>query len=238
MSILVLEHGRHAGIRRLGGTLLEHGHRLDIRRRWDGDDLPAGLEGIDGVVVMGGPESVAGTDPDWRDRECAMLIEAADRGLGVLGICLGSQVLARAFGGTVGRLPRRRLGWHDVVMTPEGREDPLLSGLPWTMNAFHHNADVVTELPAGARLLASGESGDVQVWRLGVRTWAFQFHPEIDLDSVSTWCEDDPAQLAEAGGDRASLESSSATFFPVYKRLTDRLFKAVAMLLMPLDARV
>ena len=103
---------------------------------------------------------------------------------------------------------------------------------------FHWNRDTVQELPDGARILSRGDRGDIQGWRLGVRTYGVQHHPEIDTSQVTAWADDDADLLRATGLDIASLDADTERNFPEFERLTDRFFEAIAMLLMPLDRRL
>ena len=156
----------------------------------------------------------------------------------MFGVCLGSQLLARALGGTVTEMEQGpRLGWAGVDLSPDGREDPLHKGLPWNWMQFHWNRDTVGELPAGARVLSRGDRGDVQGWRLGVRTYGVQYHPEVDAGQIEAWTADDAELIRELGFDVAALEVDTDRQFAQFERLTDRYFETIAMLLMPLDRR-
>ncbi len=239
MAILVIEHSGTSKANRLGATLVRYGLRFDTRRLHLGDALPVDMAGHDGLIIMGSPARVNDASVSFIGPEQALARDAHDRGLPVLGICFGAQILATAFGGTVGPLESGvRVGVHDVTLTPAGRDDALLNGLPWTMACLHWNHDVATELPEDAALLATGEAGDPQVWRLGVRTYAFQFHPEMSPDTINAIIDEDRPDLVEAGRRGDDVAAEVADMWPTYERLTARLFESIAMLLMPLDQRM
>ena len=116
----------------------------------------------------------------WMEPLLDFIRAAHDAEIPLFGVCLGSQLFARALGGTVESMEEGpRLGWAGVDLSPDGREDPLHKGLPWNWMQFHWNRDSVRELPGGARVLSRGDRGDVQGWRLGVRTYGVQYHPEL-----------------------------------------------------------
>jgi GMP synthase (glutamine-hydrolysing) len=238
MPTLVIECSDLAGSRRLGTTLLDHGHRLDVRRLHRGDALPSDLQGVDALLCLGGPQSANDDEIAWMPDVLALMKAAHVAGIPILGVCLGCQLLARALGGTVGAMPNGpRNGWGHVELTPDGREDPLHKGLPWSMMSFHWNNDCVVELPPDAHRLAVGADGDVQAWMLGVSTYGVQHHPEIDREQIGQWAADDAALLTERGVDVAELQSMSDREFDAFERLSNRFFESVAMLLMPLDRR-
>lgn len=238
MPTLVIECSDLASSRRLGTTLLDHGHRLDVRRLHRGDRLPADCSGLDAVLCLGGPQSANDDSISWMADLLDLLRHAHESGVPVLGICLGCQVLARALGGRVGPMPNGpRNGWSNVELTSDGREDPLHKGLPWSMTSFHWNTDCVVDLPKEARTLACGLDGEVQAWTLGVRTYGLQHHPEIDREQIGQWAEDDADLLRERGVDVPGLQAASDEQFSTFERLSNRFFESVAMLLMPLDRR-
>jgi GMP synthase (glutamine-hydrolysing) len=149
----------------------------------DGDPLP-GHDAVDGAVVMGGPMNVDETDRhpglatirDW-------LAEAVRREMPVLGICLGSQLLARALGAAVVPGGRREIGFAPV--TVDDPADPVLGGLAPRAEVLHWHGDVF-ELPDGATHLASSELTAHQAFRVG-NAWGVLFHPEADLALAERW---------------------------------------------------
>ncbi|MAB82732.1 MAG: hypothetical protein CMJ24_04755 [Phycisphaerae bacterium] len=239
MPTLVFECSDLAGSSRMGSILQQHGHRLDVRRLHRGDEVPSDLIDVDAVLCFGGPQSSNDDSLTWMEPLQQLLRDACGAGVPVFGVCLGSQILARAFGGTVQTMAEGpRLGWSSVEMTPEGREDPLYKGQPWQGMQFHWNSDTVHELPEGACVLSRGDRGDVQAWRLGVRAYAVQHHPEIVRAQVAAWEQDDAELVARVGLDAAAMHSDTERHYQEFERLTDRFFETIAMLLMPLDRRL
>ncbi len=101
MAIVVFQHADECRPGRLGLTLRDHGFRLDIRRVDRGDAIPPDFDNIDGVVSLGGPQYVTDSHA-WIQRELDFLAKAHERGLPVVGICLGAQLIGKALGGEVG----------------------------------------------------------------------------------------------------------------------------------------
>ena len=241
MSILVFEHSDLAGVERLGRTLNDYGHSLRILRLHEGDAVPEDLDDCDGIISCGGPQSaVDGSEPFVPEME--RMREAHERGLPVLGICLGCQLLARALGGQVERMASSggasiELGFTDVKLTPIGREDVLHTGLAWSSMMMQHHRDHVSQLPPGARLLASSVTCKVQAWALGLRTYGLQYHPEVSVDNIEAWVRDEPQALQEAGISAEQMRDQVTKHYATFERLTDRLFESVALFLMPVDRR-
>ncbi|MCA9295961.1 MAG: type 1 glutamine amidotransferase [Phycisphaerales bacterium] len=237
MALLVLEHSAISGSKRLGATLRDHGHRLHIVSTYANDPLPPDLNDVDGIISMGGPQALR-DHPDFLDAECALIREAHEREMPVLGICLGCQILAHALGGTVDRMDANiELGFHDVELNNFGREDALFTGIPWTTKQFAWHRDEVKELPAGAKLLASSRDCKVQAWTAGLRTYGIQYHPEIYPETAEDWIRADKGEMADAKLTPDDVRTQLETYYNDFARHAERLFESVAMLLMPVDRR-
>ena len=167
----------------------------DVRRvRLERDELPPlDLEDWSGIVLGGGPFNVS--DPDdlkspAQQRAEARLTELAGQVLEAdfpfLGACYGIGTLGRLRGGRVDRTYGEPIGAVPITLTDAGRDDPLLGDLPPVFDAFLGHKEAVSALPDGAVLLATSAACPVQAFRLGDRVYATQFHPELDVDALST----------------------------------------------------
>lgn len=128
------------------------------------------------VVSLGSEESAYNDDLPWVAREVDLLHEAVERDVPVLGICFGSQILARALGGQALPSERHEIGWvrvrsDDRALVPEG---------PWFQ--WHHDT---FSPPPGAELLADSPAGP-QAYTVG-RSLGVQFHPEVTIPIVEEW---------------------------------------------------
>ncbi|HLK66973.1 MAG TPA: gamma-glutamyl-gamma-aminobutyrate hydrolase family protein [Bryobacteraceae bacterium] len=152
-----------------------------------------------GVILMGGPMSV--NDPlPYLQRETEILLAAIERGQPVLGICLGSQLIAKAMGSRVYRNPVKEIGWFDIHLTEAGREDPVFSAMNARETVFHWHGETL-DLPAGATRLASSEACANQAYRIGRNVYGMQFHLEVTPEMIADWCTQD-----ENCGDVRELE--------------------------------
>lgn len=237
MATLVLEHCETVGADRLGDTLREYGHRLDVIKVHRGDALPPDLENVDAIVCCGGVQNL-GDAPEWMEPEQELLRQANAMALPVVGICLGHQLLASALGGEIGKVEKGiQVGWEEVTLNHLGREDPLFAGIAWKSMQPHWNSYGITKLPPDARTLASSAKNPVECWALGLRTYGFAFHPEINADTFAKWAEEDPEGLEAAGISVEDLLRQTEMMYPTYERLTRRLFEAITLVLMPVDRR-
>ena len=237
MSILIIEHSTLSGSDRLGQRLLHDGHNLRTVRVHLGEQLPADLNEIDGVISCGGPQA-PDCDEAWVEKELELLRTADAMQLPILCICLGSQLLARALGGEIAMSDSPEIGWYDLTLTPTGREDVLFAGQPWCGPQLQWHNWEVTVLPDGAKTLASTERCNNQAWCKGVNTYAIQFHPECARETITLWIADDADELSSAGIDGPTLEATTDELFSDYVRLTDRFFDAVSQLLLPVHTRL
>ena len=189
--VLVIQHEDDCPPAWLGDWLTEDGVELDVRRPYDGDDLPADLSGHDGLLVLGGPMGAYDEEP-WLEPTKRLVRLAADRHVPTLGICLGHQLATVALGGSVVRNPGgQQLGVLPVGWLPAAAADPLAAALTDIRRAVHWNNDVVDRLPEGAVLLARAATGEVQAARLAPTVWGIQPHPEADEHVVTPWAVED-----------------------------------------------
>lgn len=238
MAILVFEHSDLAGSGRLGETLRNHGHLLRVLSLQSGDAVPVDLDDVDGIICCGASDSACSdTPPDWFEPEMALVREAHEREMPVVGICFGSQLVARALGGTVEPLDGGvELGWIPVELNHLGREDVLHAGIPWSSLQPSWHRDHVAKLPDGARVLATSPRC-IQCWAAGLRTYGIQYHPEVYPETLESWATDEPKDLEEAGITLDELRQQTREQFPTCLRLSQRLFEAIALCLMPVDRR-
>jgi GMP synthase (glutamine-hydrolysing) len=198
-----------------------------IVRTFAGESVPAEC---DALVVLGGGMGAYEEQrlPHLRD-EIRLLRRCVERGRPVLGICLGSQLLAAALGGRVAKAASREIGFYRVRLTPEAREDRLFASAPESFIAFHWHADAFT-LPREAVPLASSTLTPLQAFRFGATAWGIQFHLEMDQDLLSTMMTGE-AELRDAGVDADQLRAQAARELPRLQPVAADVFARWAKLL-------
>jgi GMP synthase (glutamine-hydrolysing) len=151
-----------------------------------------------GIVVTGSHASV--TDHhDWSERTAGWLAEAVARGIPILGICYGHQLLAYALGGEVGDNPNgREYGTVEIQLTANAQGDALFGRLPAPLRVHLSHAQTVLRLPDEARRLAFSAMDGNQAFVVGSLAWGVQFHPEYDAEvAIEYLHQDRDALVAE-----------------------------------------
>ncbi|MGA3204923.1 MAG: type 1 glutamine amidotransferase [Bryobacteraceae bacterium] len=182
MPLLIL---RHEPFEHLGhfATVLEESH-VEYLYHDLGEPLPSISHS--GMIIMGGPMSANDNLPGLRD-ELGLIEQALKEDLPLLGVCLGSQLIAKAMGARVYPDAQLEIGWGPVWLTDAGKEDALFEGIESPETFFHWHGETF-DLPPGAEWLAYSEKCRHQAYRYGRRVYGLQFHPEITPEMIADWC--------------------------------------------------
>jgi GMP synthase-like glutamine amidotransferase len=153
-----------------------------------GGPPPRAPSEYDAVMVFGGAMHADQEDEHrWLREEKALLRELVERGTPLLGVCLGSQLVAEAAGGEARRAARPEIGWHEVEVTPDAADDRLLAPLAPRFTAFQWHSYEFT-LPPGATPLARSDVC-LQAFRRG-NVMGIQFHAEVSAQDAEAWIDD------------------------------------------------
>ena len=170
-------------------TLRAAGVSLKVIRAFAGEEVPERMGEASGLIVMGGPMGVyEQREQPFLSKEIRLIQDAVHRRLPVLGVCLGSQLLAASLGSEVRKGAKKEIGWLPVRLSEAGKKDPLLQGLPETFTPLHWHGDVF-DLPAGAVSLASSDRTAHQAFRYGDSAYGFLFHVEITEPMLRQWTQ-------------------------------------------------
>ncbi len=183
----------------IAGALKAHHISLDFIRPFAGERIPRRIGDHAGLVVMGGPMGVdeQGKYPFLR-REIHLIQDALSERRPVLGICLGSQLLAAALGASVMRGRQKEIGWHSVTLNQATASDALWRGLPKSFTAFHWHGDVF-QLPHAATSLASSRLTEHQAFCHGESAYGLLFHLEMTEQVIRRMTRMFRGELHEAG---------------------------------------
>jgi GMP synthase (glutamine-hydrolysing) len=198
-KIVVVQQVPHEGLGTLEPTLKAAGCALSTLKAPAAKAWPSPSE-FDGLIVMGGPQSVYEQKRFPYLRHELALIEAALKAKRpILGICLGSQLLAAALGSTVRPNHSKEIGWHPIMREPGADTDPLCEPFGQTETVFQWHGDTF-DLPRGATQLFSAPVCEQQGFRYGANAWALQFHVEVDAAMIASWIAKNTAELARLKG--------------------------------------
>ncbi|MCR2763402.1 glutamine amidotransferase [Microbacterium sp. zg.B48] len=165
-----------------------------IRVRLEAGPMPAlDLDELSGIFVGGGPFNASDPPEDKSavqhrvEAEFARLLnEVVARDFPFLGACYGVGTVGTHLGATIDRAHSEPISVVPVTLTAAGRADPLLAAMPRTFSAFVGHKEAISALPSPAVLLASSPLCPVQMFRVGANVYATQFHPELDVDGITT----------------------------------------------------
>ena len=190
---------------------------------------------FDLLLIMGGPMNIYEHESfQWLIEEKKYIRTVIDSGKMVLGICLGSQLLADALGGTVVKNRYREIGWYPVQMTHAGMNSPLMSGVPASFTAFHWHGDTYPP-PPGTIRLGMTDACDNQGFIYDNRVVGLQFHLEMtaeSLEKIITACRDELI-IDEYVQPAAEIRKLAAEYLDVSQKIMKRIFMNMTC---PVDA--
>ena len=190
IMILIIKHIDIEGPGTLGDFFKSRGEPFRIVELGAGEILPADPKVFKAVVVLGGPMNV-----DEEDRypflkpENEFIQKVLKVNIPFLGICLGSQLLAKAAGAKVVKSPVKEIGWYQIQLSTEGQKDPLFTGFKESDPIYHWHGDMF-QIPVNAKLLASAQGCPHQALRVGHNAYGLQFHVEVTDRSIKEWCDE------------------------------------------------
>ena len=220
MHVQVLQHVPFEGLGNIAGWLAARRADVGNTRLFAGDPLPRADE-LDVLIAMGGPMSVNDEETlAWLRPEKQLVRDAVARGIPVLGVCLGAQLIASALGARVYRGPEREIGWFPVRGVPDAAPDLRF---PPEFLAFHWHGETF-DLPAGAVRLAGSAACQNQAFQVGRKAVALQFHLETTpaaAEALIENCRDElvPGPYVQT---EEELRAAPAARYETINRLMER----------------
>jgi GMP synthase (glutamine-hydrolysing) len=208
VNVLAVIHGRNAPGGIFGDVVAEAGHRYEEWSLVWGTPPPRPIEDYGAVLVFGGSMHADQEEQHpWLREEDGFIRALLDRGVPMLGVCLGIQLMAKADGAAAYPLEGGpEIGWFPVELTEAAASDPIFGRLPSSFDAFGWHY-YTYDLPERAVELTRSTRCN-QGFRLGETAWGIQFHAEVTLDTVRSWLAD-TAELPAADLDRDRLAAET-----------------------------
>jgi GMP synthase (glutamine-hydrolysing) len=223
-KIWVLQHHPVETLGTIAEALASSALAWQYVRAFAGQPIPSDMKGAGGLVVMGGPMGVYEEDRYPFLRQELRLIEAAlKESKPVLGVCLGSQLLAATLGARVSKGPGKEIGWHPVRLQPPAQDDRLFRGVPQSFVALHWHGDIF-ELPSGAVALAASDETAGQAFQYGDKAYGLLFHIETTPEIVAGMVRAFAAELEEAAVDGEKITADADRYRPGLENIAATVF--------------
>lgn len=202
------------------------GHSLSYTRFYQGDKLPDTVDGLDYLIVMGGPQCPATTEAECphfhAQAEIAFIKKALDKDKLLLGVCLGAQLIGEALGAKFEHSPQWEIGVFDIELTTDGKKDPIFSNFPDVFSVGHWHGDMPGVAPQ-AVILATSKGCPRQVVRYTQKVYGFQCHFEFTAQAIEGMIQNNAHEL-EQFKDLPYIETAEALRNHDYSSINQRLF--------------
>ncbi len=209
---LVLQHIEAEPPGLIGEALISKGFDLEYCHGYQGQQIPKTLEAYEALVVMGGPMGVYEADQfSFLKKEIKLIENALKLEKPILGVCLGSQLLAHVLGAKVYPGPQKEIGWYSVDLCPDASKDQLLKNTPRSFIGFHWHGDIF-DLPAETVCLAKSELTACQAYRYGTNVYGFLFHMEVNREMIHRWTGRFSEELTSAKINSDAILQKSAEY--------------------------
>lgn len=226
MKVHIVVHEAYEAPAAMATWAADRGHLTSYSRVYAGDRVPSTADGIDFLVIMGGPQSPNTTllECPYFDSEAeqALIGDTVAAGAAVVGVCLGAQLLGAALGAPAGPSEQAEIGVFPIRLTADGRADRRLAGFPATLDAGHWHHDMAGLSP-DATVLAASDGCARQIIRYGELAYGFQCHLEFTRQSILPLIAASAGELAQRSSKRYVQTASFLREDP-YDAMNDALF--------------
>jgi GMP synthase (glutamine-hydrolysing) len=229
--VLLIQHAEVEKPGTIAEVITSAGYPIQPIRAFDGQPVPQAASDAQGLVIMGGPMGVYERDryPFLRE-ELHLIGNTLAEGKPILGICLGSQLVAAALGAEVKKGRFKEIGWYSVSPTEAATADALLAGIDHSFVALHWHGDVF-DLPCGAVSLASSQLTECQAFRYQKNIYGFLFHIETTAEILRGMVATFADELRQEGMDGQAIMQGAGKYLPGLQRFGHAVFERWAALL-------
>ena len=218
LRAICLQHAPFEGPGTFETALTNRGVHLE-RHLVPKDGFPS--DAGDLLIVMGGPMSV--NDPDlWIAEETDFIRSTVRAGTPVIGICLGSQFIAKALGATVRPGRTLEIGMTSITLSSEAQDDPVFKTLPSSFEVFEWHGEVF-DLPKYCVPLAGSTIAPLQAFRYGPCAYGLLFHLEMEELGIDALCRECAPDLIKAQLTAQQVKSAALPQLSTLHRFADRL---------------
>jgi len=197
LSIHALTHVPFEGLGCIEQWINNNNHTLTHTRLFDNKHLPE-VDEFDWLIIMGGPMGVYDeVEYPWLVEEKIFIRKAIDAGKTLIGICLGSQLIAGVLGARVYPNNKKEIGWFDVKLSETALQHSLFENFEEQFQVFHWHGDTF-DIPFGGESLLSSDICINQAFLLDEKVLGLQFHLEVTEESLKEMVENGIGELTES----------------------------------------
>lgn len=221
---LVMQHHVCEGLGTIADALEQARVIPRFIRSFKGEPIPKEMGDAAGLIVMGGPQSTyeQAKFPYLR-QEIRLIEDALEHAKPVLGVCLGSQLLAVTLGAKVYPGRHKEIGWNRVTLTDFAATDLLFAGVPKSFIGFHWHGDIF-DLPRGSTPLASSALTANQAFRHGNNAYGLLFHMEVTRPQIHTMVDTFGDELRRAGLNGSAIKLNANTHLQQLQKIGQEVF--------------
>lgn len=196
LKIHTFQHVPFEGLGCIEQWIATKGYSINYTKLYDKPQFPA-LNEFDWLIVMGGPMGVYDEAIyPWLKEEKEFIRQSIDSGKKVVGICLGSQLIAEVLGAKVYPNKQKEIGWFEIHKTESAKSLPLLEQLKEQFIVFHWHGDTF-DLPADSERLFSSAVCLNQAFLYKKTVLGLQFHFEVTSQTLKEMIENGKNELVE-----------------------------------------
>jgi GMP synthase-like glutamine amidotransferase len=229
LRIHCFQHVSFEGLGCIADWIKEKGHTISFTKFYENDLLPS-INDIDWLIIMGGPMGVYDNATyTWLPKEKEFIRQVIDANKTVVGICLGSQLIAEVLGAKVYKNIEKEIGWFDVELTSAGKNNSLLRSFENSFKVCHWHGDTF-DLPENAIHLIQTTACKNQAFLYKEKVLGLQFHFEVTEETLTRMIEHGREELIEgnyiqsereilADSNSSYIKSNNSKLFDILNRL-------------------